>query len=386
MNGSTAASSNQLYPKFRVTNTGTSGLNLANLKLRYYYTADGLQSQTFNADWVANGSTSIPTSSVTGSFGTVSPAVTGADTYVEVGFSSSAGTLAAGATLEVQTRINKSDWSNYNQSNDYSFNASASSYVDWTKVTAYVSGVLNWGTAPGGATPTPTPTSSPTPTPSSTPTPTPGTFTDRYYPVGTSVDNMKTMATNMSKSQVKALIISHVDEHWSVIQSKFGFKQKVHAYAFFIAHATRESTLNAGLETGVESAHSYGPIQTAETAFANANPNYVPENDVPELYQYDFTPENFFDPGISMHMGIRKMIHFANQASVKYTGKDILRYSLIGFNTGWIDGSPEAWVKQYSDEVAAMAGWYLNNGHLYDDAFTWTGDPKVDRTNPWSWY
>jgi hypothetical protein len=33
-----------------------------------------------------------------------------------------------------------------------------------------------------------------------------------------------------------------------------------------------------------------------------------------------------------------------------------------------------------------MAGWYLHNGHLYDTLFTWTGDPNVNRSQPWGWY
>ncbi|MCD1261142.1 cellulase family glycosylhydrolase [Paenibacillus athensensis] len=146
VNGSTAATSNQLYPRFRVVNTGSSGINLANLKLRYYYTKDGSQAQTFTVDWAANAYTGLPSGSVTGSF--VSASGVNTDTYLEIGFASSAGTLAPGATLEVQARVNKSDWSNYNQANDYSFNATATTFVDWSKVTGYVSGTLQWGTTP----------------------------------------------------------------------------------------------------------------------------------------------------------------------------------------------------------------------------------------------
>jgi len=67
---------------------------------------------------------------------------------VEVGFTSGAGSLNPGASIQVQCRCAKSDWSNCTQSNDYSFNPSASSYVDWTKVTGYVSGTLQWGVEP----------------------------------------------------------------------------------------------------------------------------------------------------------------------------------------------------------------------------------------------
>lgn len=409
-NGNTSATSNTLYPRIRINNTGTTAISLTDVKLRYYYTEDGNQTQNFWCDWATAGA-----SNVTGTFVSLSTPATGADHYLEIGFTGGAGTLAPGATSEVQVRIAKTDWSNYNQADDYSFNASASTYVAWNKVTAYVAGVLTWGIAPDGssagtpiatatqtATPTPTstPTSTPTPVPTSTATPMPtSTATpmptstptsgdvDRYYPAGTSVDAMKSGATNLSKQQVKALMEKEIDEHFSFIQSKLGFTTKEKAYAFFLGMATRESTLNAGLETGSGSAHSFGPIQTAETAYANANPSYDPENDVPEMKQYDFTPENFYDPGIAMHMGIRHLIHFANQAQAAgYGGVQLLRHALIGYNTGHIETTDQNWLTQYSDEIGSLSGWYLYNGHLYDDAFTWTGDSRVDRSNPWGWY
>ena len=142
-NQSTAANSNQLYMNFKLTNTGSSALALSNVKLRYYYTKDGTQAQNFYCDYSPVGSSNIQ-----GSFVTMSTAKTGADSYVEVGFLSGAGDLAAGGNITVQTRVAKSDWSNYTQSNDYSFNSSATTYVDWTKVTGYVSGELQWGMEP----------------------------------------------------------------------------------------------------------------------------------------------------------------------------------------------------------------------------------------------
>ncbi|MFC8225402.1 glycosyl hydrolase family 5, partial [Streptomyces sp. NPDC057287] len=73
---------------------------------------------------------------------------TGADGYLEVGFTGGAGTLAAGAsTGELQLRLNKSDWSNFNESDDYS-RADNTSYADSSKVAAYVAGTLAWGVAP----------------------------------------------------------------------------------------------------------------------------------------------------------------------------------------------------------------------------------------------
>lgn len=113
------------------------------MKIRYYFTSDGTQVNQFVVDYATCGSANVG-----GNFYPVSSVKTGADTYLEVGFTSSAGTLAAGASTEVQVRFNKSDWTNYDQSNDYSFNSTASSYVDWTSVTAYLSDVKQWGIEP----------------------------------------------------------------------------------------------------------------------------------------------------------------------------------------------------------------------------------------------
>jgi hypothetical protein len=65
--------------------------------------------------------------SVTGQFITLSTPVTGADTYVEIGFTS--GTLAAnGRTGRIYINVTKQDWSDFDQGNDYSFRSSGSLY------------------------------------------------------------------------------------------------------------------------------------------------------------------------------------------------------------------------------------------------------------------
>lgn len=63
-----------------------------------------------------------------------------------MGFTS--GSLAAGADSgDLQLRMAKSDWSNFDESDDYSRGAN-SSYADAAKVTVYVAGTLVWGTEP----------------------------------------------------------------------------------------------------------------------------------------------------------------------------------------------------------------------------------------------
>jgi len=263
-----------------------------------------------------------------------------------------------------------------------------------TPITVVMPIVVSLPTVAPTQKPSISPTTASTPKAGSTPNPAPAQpavtdslAQDRYYPLGTSVAAIKSGAASLTKQQVKVLIEREVHPYWSVIQSKLGIATEADGYAFFLGMATCESTLNSALETGSGPSHSYGAIQTAEPAYANTNANYAPENDVPELPQYDFTPQNYYDPGIAIHMGIRHLLHFANQArAAGYTGNEYIRHALIGYNTGTVNNSNQSWLHQYSDEIGAIAGWYLNNGHLYDTAFTWTGSPVVKRSNPWSWY
>jgi hypothetical protein len=142
-NQSTATTANQIYLNVRLVNTGTSAIALSNVKIRYYYTIDGIKPQAFYNDYATAGS-----SNVNGTFVTMATPKTGADTYVEIGFTSGAGSLAAGGNTTIQARVAKNDWTNYTQTNDYSFNSTATTYVDWTQVTGYISGVLQWGMEP----------------------------------------------------------------------------------------------------------------------------------------------------------------------------------------------------------------------------------------------
>ncbi|MEK5493823.1 X2-like carbohydrate binding domain-containing protein [Paenibacillus sp. FSL R7-0297] len=142
-NSGTAAAANTLSPKIKLMNTGTAAVSLADVKLRYFYTIDGEQTQSFFCDWSQVGS-----ANVTGTFVKLPVAKTGADYYLELGFTSAAGSLAAGESIDIQLRASKSDWSNYTQTGDYSFNAAGTAYTDWANIPAYISGSLVWGNEP----------------------------------------------------------------------------------------------------------------------------------------------------------------------------------------------------------------------------------------------
>ncbi|WP_370452314.1 cellulose binding domain-containing protein [Cohnella sp. AR92] len=142
-NGTTAASTQSINPRIRLVNTGTTAVSLSNVKIRYYYTIDGDKAQSFFCDWATAGS-----ANVTGAFTKLTTAKTGADYYLEIGFASGAGSLAAGASTDLQIRFSKTDWTNYSQSDDYSYDSADTAYVDWTKAPAYLSGSLAWGVEP----------------------------------------------------------------------------------------------------------------------------------------------------------------------------------------------------------------------------------------------
>ncbi|WP_077610946.1 glycoside hydrolase family 48 protein [Clostridium sp. Marseille-P2415] len=142
-NGNTSAQINGIMPRFKIYNTGDTSISLSDLKLRYYYTVDGEKDQNFWCDWSTIGS-----NNVTGTFVKMPKAKTGADHYLEIGFTAGAGELKAGQSIEVQARFSKTDWSNYTQTEDYSYSDSGSSYADWTKITGYISDSLKWGVEP----------------------------------------------------------------------------------------------------------------------------------------------------------------------------------------------------------------------------------------------
>lgn len=205
-----------------------------------------------------------------------------------------------------------------------------------------------------------------------------------------------------SRRDVKKMIRASMDDAWPAIKKYFGVEdwQKSRIHALLIGSATKESTVRVDVETPVqmvqkfswatESAHAYGPFQTAITAFQGCSKfrSCDEEGDIPEMKWYELNGNNFYDPMISNFMGIRKMCHFALQAVKKYKASlndsmTILRWALMGHNTGHANG-PEAsdqTFADYADMIGKMGEWYFKNRHLDDDAFTWTGNESGNATS-----
>jgi hypothetical protein len=131
---------------FNIVSIGTTSVPLSQLKIRYWFDADG---RTPSAPPVCNSAWMIGCSNITLAYVAVSPPRTGATHYLEVGFTTSAPTLAVGAqTSGIQTSFHYDGWFTVNRTNDYSFDASKTALADWTRVTLYHNGNKVWGTEP----------------------------------------------------------------------------------------------------------------------------------------------------------------------------------------------------------------------------------------------
>ena len=149
MSGVTSGSTNSPHPQIQVVNTGTGPLSLNNVTVRYWFNCDCTgQTEQAWVDWA--GLMPVGSTATGNVHASVSSTTLGGQTnYVLYSFTGNM-VLQPGQAIQVQSRFNKSDWSNMSQSNDWSFAANAS-YVDDAKATGYLSGSLVWGQEPAAA-------------------------------------------------------------------------------------------------------------------------------------------------------------------------------------------------------------------------------------------
>jgi hypothetical protein len=156
----TGATTDQVEPWFTITNTGTTTVPLAEVTLRYYFRGETPDvGYRFACSWAVRGC-----GNVTGTFRPLGTATAKADRFLEVGFTSGAGSLAPGAsTGDLQLRFYRTNWGPITQTDDYSF-VSRSTYAPSSTVTVQRGGATIWGTGPGGGEEPPDPPDPPDPT------------------------------------------------------------------------------------------------------------------------------------------------------------------------------------------------------------------------------
>ena len=147
-----------LHPSVVIRNQGNTPVPLSEVRLRYYFTRDGsadLQASCTYIPYYPSGVLPdiIPEPQACGSSvivetGALTTPTATADSYLELRFT--AGTLAAnGYTVQYILSVNKADWSNFQQTNDYSYSAfGIYPLPEWDKITLTRQGAAVWGAAP----------------------------------------------------------------------------------------------------------------------------------------------------------------------------------------------------------------------------------------------
>ncbi len=135
---------NTIKPNLRIINSGNQNVPLKDVTLRYWFSPESASTLNYNIDYSL-----ITSNQINGDFKISDFTYDGATSYIEVSFQESAGTLfMLSETGEMKFRINKQDWSNFDESDDFSYLSTGNAYLENTKITAYINGKLVWGEEP----------------------------------------------------------------------------------------------------------------------------------------------------------------------------------------------------------------------------------------------
>ena len=125
MNNTSASHDNTINMRYTLKNEGGETLDFEKFKIRYYFTKEEQVSQSFFCDNVGIMFNKAPwylsaTDHVDYKVVTLDEPVEGADSYLEISFKGIDASFSDGTTLNLEARMANSNWSNYDQSNDYS--------------------------------------------------------------------------------------------------------------------------------------------------------------------------------------------------------------------------------------------------------------------------
>ncbi len=113
----TQGNNNTISFTVKIKNTGSTGIDLSKLAIDYFFTKDGSGELNFWCDYadISGSGYQACTDSISSKFSSASGDQR--DTKCTM---TGSGVLAGGDTLQIQARITKSDWSNFDLGNDYS--------------------------------------------------------------------------------------------------------------------------------------------------------------------------------------------------------------------------------------------------------------------------
>jgi hypothetical protein len=147
-NASYISPASSIAPIFKITNQGSSDVKLLDVEIRYYYTKEGDENQTFWCNEFLRDGIEMDSSQIHGRFIKLKSPRNGADHYLSIGFYQKAGVLKPGESVEIRVEFSKNDGSLFVQEGDYSYNLVSNRFISWDHITVYISGKLVYGKEP----------------------------------------------------------------------------------------------------------------------------------------------------------------------------------------------------------------------------------------------
>ncbi|SFD49219.1 Por secretion system C-terminal sorting domain-containing protein [Chitinophaga sp. CF118] len=140
---SISSAQNTISTYLKINNEGNMPVAYEDVSVRYWFTAEDTTALNYWIDYAK-----LSNYNITGRFERLNPTADGADTYFELKVKPAAGILyPLSNTGNIQYRIAKVNWSNFVQTNDYSY-LPLSSFGENSHVTVYYKGQLIYGAEP----------------------------------------------------------------------------------------------------------------------------------------------------------------------------------------------------------------------------------------------
>lgn len=128
-----------IVPNLQLVNNSGSAIQLSDLRIRYWYTDAETAVIQAHCDYAALQCGNI--TAVTGKSAT--------QHYLDITFAAAAGELAFAANSgQIHLRLHHTDWSPFDESDDYSFSSTATGFADSQNITLYQNDILIWGIEP----------------------------------------------------------------------------------------------------------------------------------------------------------------------------------------------------------------------------------------------
>jgi hypothetical protein len=142
------ALNNSIAVEVWILNDSAGSVALSELKARYYFTSEPGANLAAKYCFTQAENPHVPLSDYLTT--ALSPTTgTGADTYLELGFTSGAGQIVAGQRVKITCGISEAGWANFDETDDWSYDpCRTSERSDFDRVTLHRNSDLIWGTVP----------------------------------------------------------------------------------------------------------------------------------------------------------------------------------------------------------------------------------------------